>query len=74
MKKRISYLLLSLALIAFGSFVIYFIITAFLPDSAMYVIIPVLFYIPVLLFAGVGPIGIGIYTIINGVFGKDDEL
>ncbi len=74
MKKRISYLLLSLALIAFGIWFIYFFFTSLHPVSAMDVIIPSIFYIPTLLFAGVGPIGIGIYTIINGVFGKDDEL
>ena len=72
MKKKLCHLILSLSLIAFGSFFLYFLLSNLFSTGLKDGLVPLLFYIPTILFLPVLTIGSGLMLIYHDFIKKED--
>lgn len=72
MKKKLCHLTLSLALIAFGSIFLYSLLNSLFSTGLKDGLVPLLFYIPTILFLPVLTIGSGLMLIYTDFIKKED--
>lgn len=73
MKKKLCHLILSLALIAFGVIFLYSLLSGLFSTGFKDGLVPLLFYIPTILFLPVLTIGSGLLLIYTDFIKKEDD-